>query len=63
MSRSWTQPMCEDCWNRRNPTRRASRLADGPLERCAWCDVRTTSGIYVRANPASVPYPKDTREE
>lgn len=31
---------------------------DGPrVEQCAWCGQPTIVGIYVRADPATVPYP------
>lgn len=37
--------------------RKPIRLVDPPVEACAWCGALTISGIYVRADPASVPYP------
>jgi hypothetical protein len=60
---SWTQAQCERCWVERNtaangsvrqPTRMAGEHVT--LERCAWCGLATFAGIYVRADPATLPY-------
>ena len=61
---SWTQPICDTCWWNRNPERVPIRIADGKThrERCAFCGEQTMSGIYVRHDPATVPYPA-TRED
>jgi hypothetical protein len=55
---NWNQPCCEACFAQRNPDRKPYRLLqeNGP-ERCAWCGNATASGIYVRHDPADVPYP------
>lgn len=60
MSR-WNQASCDACWNERNPDRPAFRLLEetGDEETCSWCGETTHSGIYVRADPASVPYPRE----
>lgn len=49
----WTHPICDGCWQRRDPGREAAR-AVGPLfrENCCWCG-EFTDGIYVRENPLS----------
>lgn len=68
MSKNWNQPKCEACWIRDNTVetdatplgigvRKPVRLRDAPLERCAWCGNPTISGIYVREDPDTLPYP------
>lgn len=54
---NWTQPVCDDCWDERNPDRRAARTNSGEPEKCCYCGAETYSGIYVRINPFSVMYP------
>jgi hypothetical protein len=54
----WTQPLCVACWNRDNPDRQAGNDPVGPPERCCKCGDPTRSGIYVRIDPATVPYPQ-----
>lgn len=57
---SWTQPICETCWKRppiHDVPPEPVRLLNPGEERCAFCGDGTTSGIYVRADPASVPFP------
>jgi hypothetical protein len=56
---SWTQAVCDDCWDERNPDRLSPHLGAGYRERCSWCGTCTVSGIYVREDPASVPFPAD----
>lgn len=62
---SWTQPCCDDCWQDRNPGREAIRVRLDPpvVELCVFCVLPTTSGIYVRIDPATAPYPTLTREQ
>lgn len=58
---TWTQPVCSECWYSRDDARPAVALPlsaeDLPIERCCYCGGQTVSGIYVRIDPASVPYP------
>lgn len=61
MKWSWTQPICDRCWQvfgdpTREPVRMSEELRE--IERCAWCGNGHKSGIYSRANPAEVPYPR-----
>lgn len=56
---SWTQPICHACWDIRNPNREPKRLLEPVRERCCVCGHFTRQGIYLRVNPASVPYPPD----
>jgi hypothetical protein len=58
MMMTWTQPFCEDCWNRANPGRQPVKLNDPEVETCCICGVMTTSGIYQRINPKEVEHPK-----
>ena len=61
------QPICEADWIERNAVwegdklisiRMAVRLAEPDVERCAWCGAPTIFGAYVRAEAASLPYPR-----
>jgi hypothetical protein len=54
---NWTQPICADCWNLRNPDRHAFALTTAEPERCCHCGQVTLSGIYVRVDPATVKFP------
>lgn len=56
---SWTQPVCDECWAKENPDRVPVRLIHPERERCCMCGKATTSGIYVRKHPATVPYPTE----
>ncbi len=45
---------------------RIQRLADEsplPIEQCAFCGKPTIFGVYVRADPKSVPYPAEKKNE
>lgn len=50
----WRHAICEACWHRKNPTRRAVRLKEPDNEVCCWCFKSTRSGIYVREDPELV---------
>jgi hypothetical protein len=62
---NWDQPQCEQCWIERNSSvdgttmsvRRPHVLLETQIEICAWCGKTTIMGVYVRADPASVPFP------
>lgn len=56
---SWTQPVCVECWGERNPGREAVAHNWAPKETCCYCGRPTEIGIYVRVDPATVPYPQD----
>lgn len=53
----WTQPLCDSCWQERNPGREPFRMVSGESEQCCICGQDTGSGIYERINPAKVPFP------
>lgn len=50
----WTHAICDPCWNKREPSRVASRVTTFPDERCCVCGEPTNSGIYFRADPAEL---------
>lgn len=57
----WTQPQCWRCWNAANPDHEPIRVmpdSSDDAERCCYCGEPTTAGIYVRADPAIVPFPR-----
>lgn len=60
MTLTWDQPMCDACWERRNPGYEPSRREPPFLERCCYCGAGTTSGIYARTDPRKVRYPSAT---
>ena len=56
---SWTQAICGRCWGvygQGEPHRISQELRE--WERCGFCGDRTKSGIYTRADPMKVPYPR-----
>lgn len=61
MELSWNQVICDACWwaqhGERNPVRVRNR---GELI-CAFCGQVTDGGIFVRRNPATVPFPREER--
>lgn len=54
---SWTQPVCEACWEERYPGRFANRLREPERETCVDCGKPTWVGIYIRINPTQANYP------
>jgi hypothetical protein len=48
---SWTQGICDDCWEMNNPGREPYRLLKPERETCCVCGGVTLSGIYVRRRP------------
>jgi hypothetical protein len=63
---SWTQPICRECWNERNPDRQVTNAATLYLserEFCCHCGEPATSGIYVRVDPALIAYPSLKKED
>lgn len=59
MTPSWTQPICDPCWAKMRPGEKPYRVLIPDQEQCALCGDGTPSGIYVRLDPATVPYPRD----
>lgn len=63
---TWNQPMCERDWIDQHTTvgavgevsiDRPTRIKEPMAEQCAWCGHITIFGVYVRADPDSVPFP------
>lgn len=54
---SRTQPACEPCFRFRYGYERVVHRVLGPMQTCCFCENGTDSGIYVRVDPAKVPYP------
>lgn len=48
---NWTQPICTECFNKRNPERQVSPLLEGNEEICYLCGSKTTDGLYVFSRP------------
>lgn len=46
-----------ETWQRLVGVRMPTKATEPPIERCSFCGAPTIVGIYVRADPASVPYP------
>ena len=47
----WTHSICEDCWDKKNPTKLADRHGPGDDDICCFCQKKHNSGIYIRENP------------
>lgn len=60
---AWNHPCCDACWKGREPRRVPVRLSAPNVERCSFCGEPTMSGIYVREDPATVPFPPAQKEE
>jgi len=69
MSLSWTQPTCEPCWIKQHATYddddvlvsidRPVMVKDDMVQQCAYCGAPTIVGIYTRADPATVLFPRE----
>jgi hypothetical protein len=70
MSLSWTQPTCETCWILRHSTwkededvlvsiDRPVMVRDDSIQQCSYCGSPTIVGIYTRADPATVAFPRE----
>ena len=62
MRLSFTQPICAVCWRRDHPDNPYTGLYEGELGKCCKCGLHTRSGIYIRVDPTTVPYPTITKE-
>lgn len=54
---TWTQPLCQACWDKERPHDQPVRITPPETEVCCMCGQETRDGIYARYNPAAVPYP------
>lgn len=69
MALSWTQPTCERCWIQQHAgyndedylvsIDRPVLVKEPDLEQCSFCGSPTIVGIYTRADPSTVAYPKE----
>lgn len=59
---SWTQPVCERCFGIEKPGRVPPRVRDAERETCCYCGDPTYTGVYIRVDPATVPYPTNPDE-
>ena len=50
-------PICQSCWDAKNPDRVAVRVMTQPVETCSFCGRFTNSGIYVRSKRADLRHP------
>lgn len=59
---SWTQPCCENCWQREHsglPNAIAEEHREPEI--CVFCGTSTMSGIYVRSDPSTASFPTRTK--
>lgn len=61
MSR-WTHALCDRCWGALEGERIPSRVREADRETCCRCGGVTFSGIYYRADPASMTHCDHTEE-
>jgi hypothetical protein len=52
---AWSHPMCDDCWSSRNDAT-PYRMTEPDEEKCCYCGVMTSSGIYFREHPNDPPF-------
>lgn len=60
---SWNQAVCETCWNLHNPERRPARVKDPTAAKCVFCGAETMSGIGIRIDPQTAPFPSKLKED
>lgn len=60
---SWTQPVCDDCWNKLKI--KTGRQHRSDARHCCYCNTFISAGdiFFNRVNPGSVPYPTITKDE
>ena len=59
---SFTQPICERCYEARYPGRQPASVIDAEREECCDCAQTTFDGIYYRVDPTTVPHPTKLRD-
>jgi hypothetical protein len=71
MSLSWTQPTCEKCWIADHMVlpldangypvaiEAPVMVRNADLEHCSYCGGLTFIGVYTRADPTTVLYPRE----
>ena len=58
----WTHPICDKCWEERNPDRMPYRFKEPKKYKCCYCGKETDSGIFIRENAKNVKYPYEEEE-
>lgn len=58
---SWTQPVCDPCFEEMQPGRSPIRVRDRTDEVCCKCGHENADGIFVRVDPRLVPFPTKRR--
>lgn len=53
----WTQPICSECYAKREPGREPVRVKNAEAECCCDCGGFTDEGIYYRVDPRTVRFP------
>jgi len=53
----WTQPICEECYNKRSGGQTPIKLIEPNTEQCCDCGKETKEGIYFRVDPRTVKFP------
>lgn len=51
----WRHAICDKCWQKREPGKEPIRLKDADPVDCCFCNKRTHSRIFVRADSADMP--------
>lgn len=64
----WQAPICERDWclqhgGETGPWQQPVRVRFHTTEQCAFCGFPTWAGIFVRADPTTVPYPKEETDD
>ena len=52
---NWTHCICDSCWTKLNPGRKAVVMVVASEETCCFCGENTESGLYIRADPREEP--------
>lgn len=60
---SWNQAVCTACWYLHNPARRPATLKDPKVEHCVFCGQETESGILIRIDPKTAPFPSRVKDD
>lgn len=57
VKKAWTNPICDHCWCMEEGERIPHRVFTGKPAKCCVCGCDTISGIWVRKDPETVPFP------
>ena len=60
---SYTQPLCEQCWDTEQPGRVPVKFRNDKELPCCMCGQPTSDGIYIRRDPKSCYFPYDDEAE